>query len=83
MASAEISRSPQGLRDALFELLDGLRNGDVTARQARVQCEVAARIIDTGRLEVAMVTAAREGLELAEMIAGSDTRLLPAQEERP
>lgn len=67
-------RTAHGLREMLFDLLDGLRDGTISTRKARVQCEVAARIIDTGRLELAMVQAARQGLELAAMIEGNEPK---------
>jgi hypothetical protein len=72
-----VERSPSGLRDALFELLDGIRSGTVTTKQARMQCEIASRIIDTGRLELQAIQAARQGLELAAMLAGSPARIGP------
>lgn len=71
-----VERSPSGLREALFDLLDGLRGGSVSPRQAKIQCEIAAKIIDTGRLELQTVQAARQGLELAAMLAGAPAQLV-------
>lgn len=76
-------RSPAGLRDALFDLLDKVRSGEVSPKKARVQCEIAAKIIDTGRLELQTIEAARKGLELAAFLNDSPqaNRLLPGGED--
>jgi hypothetical protein len=77
---SKVTRSPSGLRDALFELLDGVREGTIKKDVARMQCEIASRIIDTGRLELQSVQAARQGLELAAMLGGhvSEVRMIEA-----
>lgn len=74
-----VERTPSGLRDALFDLMDGVRSGEVSARKAKIQCDIAARIIDTGRLELQTVEAARKGLELAAILGGEPDRLGPGQ----
>lgn len=72
-----VERTPSGLRDALFDLLDGVRNGTVPPKKAKLQCEIAARIIDTGRLELQTVQAARQGLELAALLGSTAPLGLP------
>lgn len=68
-------RSPAGLRDTLFELLDELRAGKTSRRDAQIQCEVARQIIETGRLEVSLVHSAKVGLELADSMERREKRL--------
>lgn len=73
-----VERTPSGLRDALFDLLDSVRDGSVSPRRAKIQCDIAARIIETGRLELQTIQAARQGLELAALLSGGEpARLLP------
>ena len=76
-----VNRTPSGLRDALFDLLDDVRSGNVTPRRAKIQCDIAARIIDTGRLELQTVQAARQGLELAAMLHAAPVQMLQSGSE--
>lgn len=60
-------RTADGLRDALFDLLDGLREGTVKQSQARVQCEVAKQIIETVKMELTQIAVLRQNLELEKL----------------
>lgn len=68
--TAAVSRTAPGLRNALFDLLDGLRAGTVKPSQARAQCEVAQRIMETVRMEAGEIAVLEAGLAL-------ERRLLP------
>ena len=46
-----VSRTVPGLRDAIFDVLDKLRSGDITPRAARVQLETAKTICLTVHCE--------------------------------
>lgn len=59
-----LDRTSAGLREAMFELLEGLRNGTVKPREARLQCEVADRIVGTVKMELAELRAIREGIKI-------------------
>lgn len=47
-----VPRTALGLRDALFDEINGLRNGTVTTQRARVMAQIAHRVIEATRLEV-------------------------------
>lgn len=70
-----VERSPSGLREALFDLLDNVRSGEVSPRKAKIQCDIAGKIIETGRLELQTVQAARQGLELAALLGSEPAQL--------
>ena len=59
-----VSRTAPGLRDAMFDLLDDLRNGRTTPPQARAQCETADRIMDTVRMEAMELSVMRAQLDM-------------------
>lgn len=42
----------EGLRDALFDEINGLRNGTTTLQRAKAIAQMAARIIDSIRVQV-------------------------------
>jgi hypothetical protein len=48
-----IARTSAGLRDALFDELDGLRDGSVNATQANATAKIAGSIVDTVNMEMA------------------------------
>ena len=45
-------RTSRGLRDALFEELDGLRNGEIEPLRASAVAKLAVQIINTAMIEV-------------------------------
>lgn len=47
-----VIRTGEGLRDALFDVLDGLRSGTMAANQAIAAAKVACQIINTVKVEV-------------------------------
>lgn len=47
-----IERSSKGLRDAIFDEMDALRNGDTNPTTANATAKLAGTIIDTVRMEV-------------------------------
>lgn len=49
----KIERSSAGLRDALFDELDGLRDGSVNATKANATAKIASAIVDTVTMEIA------------------------------
>lgn len=64
----KVSRTAHGLRDAMFDVLDQLREGKITARQAKMQMEAAKAVcmtIEYERRELALV---REQIELDEKL---------------
>lgn len=48
----KVDRNSAGLRDALFDELDGLRDGSVNATQANATAKIAAAIVDTVTMEM-------------------------------
>lgn len=60
------ARTPAGLRETLFETMDQFLEGKIPRRNAQVVCEIAKQIVETGRLELQTIQAAKLGLELAE-----------------
>jgi len=46
-----MSKDIQGLRDRLFDLLDGVRSGGVDVETAKTMVRVADSIIDSARVE--------------------------------
>ena len=45
-------RTSEGLRDALFDALDGLNSGRTTAQEAQAICKVCAQIINSVNTEI-------------------------------
>lgn len=69
-----VSRSAHGLREAMFDVLDQLRSGEISHRQAKAQIETAKAIFLTVELERKEVQLMREQIELEEnlkLIEGS------------
>ncbi len=48
----EITRTSKGLRDALFDEIDGLRRGEVDPKRANAVARLAAEIVNTVKMEV-------------------------------
>lgn len=51
-ALAAIPKTTEGLREALFDEINGLRDGTTTPTRARLICQAAARIIDSIRVQI-------------------------------
>ena len=51
-AAKKSIRSSEGLRDALFDALDGLNNGTTTAQEAQAVCKVCAQVINSVNAEI-------------------------------
>lgn len=49
-----VARTSVGLRNALFDELDGLRNGSSNANRANAVAKIAAQVLETVRLEIDM-----------------------------
>lgn len=47
-----VERSSAGLRNALFDALDGLRNGDMNANTANATAKIADAVIATVKMEL-------------------------------
>lgn len=47
-----VSRTAAGLRDALFDEINGLRSGQRDAQHAKVVAQLAHRIIEAARLQL-------------------------------
>lgn len=45
-------RTSEGLRDTLFDALDGLNSGTKTAQEAQAICKVCAQIINSVNAEI-------------------------------
>jgi hypothetical protein len=52
IARQAITRTTQGLRDRLFDLLDDLKEGDATPQEAQATARVVQQIHNTARLEM-------------------------------
>lgn len=50
--SKPVARTSAGLRDALFDELDGLRDGSVNATKANATAKIAGAIVDTVTMEM-------------------------------
>lgn len=48
----KIERTASGLRDALFDVLEGLRSGDISHQQARAAAAVAKEIVHSVEVQV-------------------------------
>ena len=61
----EIPRTAEGLRDALFDEINGLRKGTTDVNRARVISQLAHRIIEAARLSIQVQgVIKKEGLTL-------------------
>jgi hypothetical protein len=75
-------RTSQGLRDALFNEIEGLQNGNVDPRRALAVANVARQIVNTVRVEldyakeIASIKAKGGDANLGTLVLG--TRNLPA-----
>ena len=49
---ANVSRSSAGLRDAIFDEIDAIRNGTGNPTRANAVAKLAAGIVDTVRVEI-------------------------------
>lgn len=47
-----VVRTSSGLRDALFDELDNLRNGNSNPHQARAVASIASQVISSVRMEI-------------------------------
>lgn len=47
-----VKRTSQGLRDALFDELDALRNGESTPQRAAATSKLAVQIINSANMEI-------------------------------
>lgn len=52
MKTAKTNKNTHGLREALFEQLDGLRNGTTTPQQAKAVSSIASQIVSVTKLEM-------------------------------
>lgn len=52
MAKKNVVRTTRGVRDRLFDVLDGLRDGTITPQEAQASARVVQQIHNTTRLEI-------------------------------
>lgn len=52
--AAPVVRTSAGLRDALFDALDGLRNGTTNAASANAVAKLADQVVQTVHMELAV-----------------------------
>lgn len=52
--AAPVVRTSAGLRDALFDALDGLRNGSTSAASANAVAKLADQVVQTVHMELAI-----------------------------
>ena len=52
--AAPVVRTSAGLRDALFDALDGLRNGSTNAATANAVAKLADQVVQTVHMELAV-----------------------------
>jgi hypothetical protein len=55
-----VVRTSAGLRDALFDALDSLRNGEIEPQEAKATATVAQQIVNTVQLELEVHKMRRE-----------------------
>ena len=63
-----VSRTVPGLRDAIFDVLDQLRSGEITPRAARVQLETAKTICLTVACEYRELQVFQKQIEIEEHV---------------
>lgn len=63
-----VARNVQGLREAMFDVLDRLRNNDITLREARAQMETAKTICLTVACERTELQVLQYQIELEQKI---------------
>lgn len=63
---SKVDRSASGMRDAMFDVLDQLRAGHISTRQARAQMEAVKSVCLTLHYERQEVQLVREQIELDE-----------------
>lgn len=51
--AVKVQRTSAGLRGALFDELDGLRDGSINATKANATAKIAGAIVDTVNMEMA------------------------------
>jgi hypothetical protein len=68
-----------GLRGALFETLDGLREGSTKPREAKAICEVASRILETVRVEMVELEIVSKSIELQALMGDAAARVLAGE----
>lgn len=74
---SKVQRSASGMRDAMFDVLEQLRNGEISPRQARAQMEAVKSICMTLQYERQEMMLIKEQIELDEkmrVIEGSAVR---------
>ena len=76
-----MSKDIQGLRDRLFDLLDGVRSGEVEVETAKTMVRVADSIIDTARVENDFLRAT-ENIHGTGFISTQRQQIAPPQIER-
>jgi len=64
----KVQRTAHGLRDAMFDVLDDLREGNISARQAKVQMEAAKAVCMTIEYERQELAVVRDQIELDERL---------------
>ena len=64
-----VSRTVPGLRDAMFDVLEKLRNGDISHRGARVQMEAAKTICLTVACEYRELQVLQKQIEVEHQVA--------------
>jgi hypothetical protein len=52
VASSPVSRTSAGLRDAIFDEIDAIRNGESNPTRANAVAKLAAGIVDTVRMDI-------------------------------
>ena len=70
----KVGRSVHGLRDAMFDVLDNLREGTISLRQARMQMEAAKTICLTVAYERQEIEILHRQIELSERIKVIDDK---------
>ena len=83
---AKVHRSGAGMREAMFEVLDQLRDGDISQRQAKAQMEAVKAVCMTLAYERQEVQLIKEQIELDEKMrvidgSRSDLRLSHGEDD--
>lgn len=56
-----IKRTMDGLREAMFDIIDGVRNGTVAAKDAKEACNAARVILESIDTQLTVIATAEQG----------------------
>ena len=72
-----VTRSSAGLRDAIFDEIDAIRNGSGNPTRANAVAKLAATVVETVRMELEVQRFAASALGKAKVTEQADSALKP------